>query len=323
MGIKKKGYAMKDFNKELLKLQAHLEQMRQNIPPSKQIKKPTPILSHHLEALDLISKEVKGGKPILNVHLLDSCNYGGCIPSSSGIHTVTLRKKVPDLKPRVEQDERGNYKPVLDENDEPIFDLIHLEYNTASVCPYCGLINKYLLRLKKSGIGADALRKHFNNYEMESNELKEKTQSFLDGDFQGGLLWGKAGNGKTHLLSAMARELIWRGHKIRYVSHQHLLEEVKRSFDGEQDPRVKWLDGIDYVFFDELGFCAKTEWAKQTTNELIHSAHASGVKIMFASNLSPNQLKNSLLDMRTSSRMGEMVGDFVYQMRGNDRRGGF
>lgn len=324
MGIKTKGdYTMKDFGKELLKIQATLEQMRQDLPPSKQIEKPSPILPHHLEALGLISKEVKGGKPILNVHLLDSCRWGGCIPSSSGIHTVTVRKQVPDLKPRLKQNERGGFEPVLDEQGEPVYDLVHLDYNTATTCPHCGLINQYLLRLKRSGIGADAMRKHFNNYEMESEELNEKTQHFLNGEYQGGLLWGKAGNGKTHLLCSMARELIFRGYKVRYVSHQHLLEEVKRSFDGEQDPRVKWLDGIDYVFFDELGFCAKTEWAKQTTNELIHSAHASGVKIMFASNLSPQQLKSSLLDMRTSSRMGEMVGEFVYKMKGHDRRGGF
>jgi len=52
---------MKDFGKELLKIQATLEQMRQDLPPSKQIEKPMAILPHHLEALGLISKEVKGG----------------------------------------------------------------------------------------------------------------------------------------------------------------------------------------------------------------------------------------------------------------------
>ena len=314
---------MKSLTKELESFKRSLLAMKEDLPPSKPIEKPLPILPHHLEAFDLISKEVKGGQPVLNIHLLDSCGYDGCIPSSSGLHTITSIKRVPDLKPRLKQNERGGWEPVLDENEEPIFDVIYHDYNTAQLCPHCGLINKHLMRLKVSGIGADAMHKHLNNYQFESQELEEKTKELLNGDLQGGLLWGRCGNGKTHLLSAIARELIFRGLRVRYVSHQHLLETIKRSFDGEEDPRIKWLDGIDFVLFDELGFCPKTEWAKQTTNELIHAAHASGVKILFASNLSPHQLKSSLLDQRASSRMGEMVGRFVYNMKGEDWRGGF
>lgn len=324
MADEKKEYCkMKNLSQELNAFKESLLAMKENIPPSMPKEKPLPILPQHLEHFELISREVKGGQPVLNIHLLDSCGYDGCIPSSSGLHTITTLKKVPDLKPRLKQDDRGGWEPVLDENNEPVYDVIYHSYNTASLCPHCGQVNKYLMRLKASGIGADAMGKHLNNYHFESEELQEKAEAFLEGELRGGILWGNAGNGKTHLLSAVARELIFRGHRVRYVSHQHLLETIKRSFNGEEDPRIKWLDGMDYILFDELGFCPKTDWARQTTNELIHAAHAAGVKMLFASNLSPKQLKSSLLDMRTSSRMGEIVGQFVYQMKGDDWRGGF
>lgn len=314
---------MKSLSETLAKIKDQLEVMResveQSIPPSK----PQEIQTNELESRGLISREVVGGQPILNIHLLDSCNYNGCIPSSSGIHTVTKIEQAEDLQVVTFENEKGEIEVARDEEGNEIFKTIYLDYSVARLCPYCGLINRHLMRFKNSGIGADAMGKHIYNYEFESDLLKEKIKGFMNGEIRGGLLWGKPGNGKTHLLSAVARELVFSGYKIRYVSHQHLLESIKRSFDGEVDPRIKWLDGVDYILFDELGFCPKTDWAKQTTNELIHAAHAAGVKILFASNLSPDQLKRSLLDMRTSSRMGELVGDFVYNMKSQDRRGGF
>lgn len=300
-----------------------IKENSKDLPPSLPIEEPKPIYTHLLEGLGLITKEVLGGEPVLNVHLLKSCEYDGCIPSSSGIHTVNIREHHEDLKPILYQDEFGNWQPALDENGEPTFKKIYHEYMVAYPCKYCGLINKRLLSLKRSGIGADAYRKHFNNYQWESEQLESRVNDFMQGEIRGGLIWGKSGNGKTHLLCAVTRELVWRGYKVRYVSHQHLLESIKRSFDGDTDPRVKWLDGVDVVIFDELGFCPKTEWAKQTTNELIHAIHATDARVLFASNLSPKELKSSLLDSRSASRMGELVGEFVYNMKSYDRRGSF
>jgi len=314
---------VKQFKETLLKIKDQLEQLRLEVEESTPPSKPKEIKTKDLEGLGLISKEVVSGQPVLNIHPLDSCGYNGCIPSESHIHTITTIEQAEDLKLVYEENEKGELEPLKDENGEDIYKTVYLNYSMAKTCPHCGLINRYLMRLKNSGIGADAMNKHLYNYEFESEELKAKTKAFMNQEIRGGLLWGRAGNGKTHLLSAVARELIFNNYKVRYVSHQYLLESIKRSFDGEVDPRTKWLDGVDFILFDELGFCPKTDWAKQTTNELIHAAHAADVKILFASNLSPDQLKRNLLDMRTSSRMGELVGQFVYNMRGQDRRGAF
>jgi len=315
---------MNDLKEALKPIEEMLKQLRENCPPSKPIEKPRLIGAGDLEDCGLISQSVVGGQPVLNVHFLESCQYNGCTPSDSGMHSITYIQEHTDFIQPWVRDEFNRWVRKTDENKEPVYEPITREYSTAKKCPYCGAINEKLLKLKSSGIGADCVDKHFKNYEFEAPQLKTKIDHFINGEIRGGILWGKPGNGKTHLLSAVARELVFRGKSVRYVSHQHLLETIKRSFDGNEiDPRLRWLDGKDYILFDELGFCPRTDWARQTTNELIHAAHAAGVKILFASNLSPDQLKSKLLDMRTSSRMGELVGQFVYNMKGADRRGGF
>jgi len=315
---------MNNLKEALKPIEDMLKQLRENCPPSMPIEKPQSINAGDLEDFGLISQSVVAGQPQLNVHFLDACEYNGCTPSDSGMHSVSyIDEHIDFIQPMV-RDDRGKWIRKIDENKEPVFEQIIRRYSTAKKCPYCGAVNDKLLKLKNSGIGADCVDKHFANYEFESDLLKAKVEQFIAGDLRGGILWGQPGNGKTHLLSAIARELVFQGKSVRYVSHQHLLETIKRSFDGNEiDPRLRWLDSKSYILFDELGFCPRTDWARQTTNELIHAAHAAGVKILFASNLSPQQLKSKLLDMRTSSRMGEIVGQFVYNMRGADRRGGF
>jgi DNA replication protein DnaC len=63
------------------------------------------------------------------------------------------------------------------------------------------------------------------------------------------------------------------------------------------------------------------EWGIQTTNELIHALYESNVQVLFASNLSPKDMKRKFLDIRSQSRLAEMCGQFVFKMQGYDRRG--
>ena len=312
-----------------LDLTGWIKQLKKHATPSK-IKKPEIIHHRRLEEANLLSREVVNGVPVIKVHMLDSCEYNGCTPSHNGIHSRTEVKTLKDLV---------EYKPIyLDDGktediskrpgnliiDDGLWVPIELNYSFGIPCEYCGQVNKYLQRFKASGLTADAIGKHVDNFNFDSEgDLKQKSMAFVNSEIQGGLIYGLPGNGKTHLLAALARELIWNNKKVRYVSHQSILEKIRQSFDkgnNTVDPRYKWLDGIDVVFFDELGFFRKNDWSKQTTNELIHALHSANIQVLFASNLTPKQMQKGFLDIRSISRMSSMCGKFKHEMKGKDQR---
>jgi DNA replication protein DnaC len=297
------------------------------------IKRPDLVHSFELENLNLLTKEVIMGTPKLKINFLPACGYSGCSASHSQIHVRERVEFIDDLKrydPVMIQDEEGeevedlSKRPLgLKVEDDGLWIPIQHRYVYSEPCPYCGRTNQFLIRFKQSGLTATAINKHLGNYEFEE-DLESLAQSFANRQIRGGLIHGHTGNGKTHLLAALAREMIWRGKRVRYVSHQSLLERIKQSFDDKtdvKDPRYTWLDRVDVVFFDELGFFRMNEWGIQTTNELIHALYESNVQVLFASNLSPRQMKQKFLDIRSQSRIVEMCKDFLFEMKGNDRRG--
>jgi hypothetical protein len=294
-----------------------------------------PELTHsfNLEKEHLLTKEVVMGVPQLKVNFLPSCNYGGCTASHSHIHVRERVEFIDDLQryiPVMIKDEAGeeiediSKRPLgLRVEDDGLWMPVQHRYVYSEPCPFCGRTNQYLIRFKQSGLTAAAIDKHLGNYEWEDG-LEDLAKGFAEKRIQGGLIHGHTGNGKTHLLAALAREMIWRGKRVRYVSHQNLLERIKQSFDDKsdiKDPRYNWLDKVDVVFFDELGFFRMNEWGIQTTNELIHALYESNVQVLFASNLSPREMKRKFLDIRSQSRIAEMCKDFVFEMKGQDRRG--
>jgi len=294
-----------------------------------------PELTHsfNLEKEHLLTKEVVMGVPQLKVNFLPSCNYGGCTASHSQIYVRERVEFIDDLQrynPVMIKDEAGeeiediSKRPLgLRVEDDGLWMPVQHRYVYSEPCPFCGRTNQYLIRFKQSGLTAAAIDKHLGNYEWEDG-LEDLAKGFAEKRIQGGLIHGHTGNGKTHLLAALAREMIWRGKRVRYVSHQNLLERIKQSFDDKsdiKDPRYTWLDKVDVVFFDELGFFRMNEWGIQTTNELIHALYESNVQVLFASNLSPREMKRKFLDIRSQSRIAEMCKDFVFEMKGQDRRG--
>lgn len=109
-------------------------------------------------------------------------------------------------------------------------------------------------------------------------------------DNRGLVLWGEVGRGKTHLLSAVLRELVLNhGVEARFVEFSHLLADLKASFDTGGgaavllDPLVK----VDVLGIDELGKGRNTEFEATVIDELVSRRYNALRPILATTNFPP------------------------------------
>lgn len=111
-------------------------------------------------------------------------------------------------------------------------------------------------------------------------------------DNRGLVLWGDVGRGKTHLMVAILRELVFRhGVAARFVEFSHLLADLKASFDGGGgaaallDPLAK----VDVLAIDELGKGRNTEFEGTVIDELVSRRYNALRPILATTNFAPTE----------------------------------
>lgn len=164
-------------------------------------------------------------------------------------------------------------------------------------------------------------------------------EAFQPGQTSRGLvLWGGIGRGKTHLVVAVARELVVRhGASVRFVEFSHLLADLKGSFErpGGSHDLLDPLTACDVLVIDEIGKGRNTEFEGTVLDELVSRRYNAATVILGTTNFDPKgvatglraanaaqpELAPNLVDRvgeRVFSRLREMC-DFV-PVAGEDQR---
>lgn len=108
---------------------------------------------------------------------------------------------------------------------------------------------------------------------------------------RGLVLHGKVGRGKTHLMVAMLRELVFRhGISVRFVEFSHLLADLKAGFDQNLGAArlIDPLVAVDVLAIDELGKGRNTEFEGTVLDELISRRYNSAATILATTNYAPD-----------------------------------
>jgi DNA replication protein DnaC len=117
-------------------------------------------------------------------------------------------------------------------------------------------------------------------------------EDYRPGDENRGLvLHGKVGRGKTHLMVAMLRELVFRhGLTVRFVEFSHLLADLKSGFDhGLGAARlIDPLVAVDVLAIDELGKGRNTEFEGTVLDELVSRRYNAAATILATTNYAPD-----------------------------------
>ena len=103
---------------------------------------------------------------------------------------------------------------------------------------------------------------------------------------KGLVLSGMVGLGKTHLLIAIAKELVESNVSVKFVDFFQLLSHLKDGFTRMQSEAsvLQPLIDVDVLIIDELGKGRNTEWERCVLDQLIMGRYNSNKTIIASTN---------------------------------------
>lgn len=142
------------------------------------------------------------------------------------------------------------------------------------------------------------------------------------------VLTGGRGTGKTHLMAAVANDLLdcppaktGRAWPL-YVIVPDFLAYVRSAFDretgalsGSAEARIKQAIDADVLLLDDLGAEQRTAWADETLYRIINARYSNESPTVFATNAPFSQM-----EPRIASRLQDWRIASVVAMTGHDER---
>ena len=201
----------------------------------------------------------------------------------------------------------------------------------------CKCFREALVRatIVSSGIGNLIEKQSFENFSLayykDSPEEYKRMSSNLEsakkyardfGKSRGNLvLMGGTGTGKTHISTAIAKEVISAGYDVIYDSIQNIISDFEydrfRSGYCQGTPKSEKYTECDLLIIDDLGTEFSNQFSVSCLYNLINTRQNKGLSTIISTNLSPVDM-TSTYDGRICSRI---FGCYqILQFVGHDKR---
>lgn len=172
----------------------------------------------------------------------------------------------------------------------------------------CSCLRSLLIKknIYSSGMGRLIDRQSFDNFDLEwykddeenykrmkSNIRTAKTYTAAFPQKRGNLLLiGTTGTGKTHISTAIAREIIEQGYDVLYDSAQNIIadftdDQYRRS--GSESKADKYME-CDLLIIDDLGAEFSNQMTVSILYNLINTRGNKGLGTIISTNLSAKEL---------------------------------
>jgi DNA replication protein DnaC len=151
------------------------------------------------------------------------------------------------------------------------------------------------------------LEKSLEQFERSRLPRSVSTQiaSLVDGTFldrcENVLAFGNPGSGKTHLLCAIAQELVQRGRRVLFTASSMLVQELliaKRELKLER--LIKRLARYELLVLDDIGYVQQTREEMEVLFTLLAQRYERG-SVMITSNLPFSQWERVFKDPTTTA----------------------
>ena len=202
----------------------------------------------------------------------------------------------------------------------------------------CSCLRELIIkgRIEESAMGKLIEKQSFDNFELGVYAYDPKVQERMKmilamaknyvRDFkekrENLLLIGKTGTGKTHISTAIARELIHQGYDVIYDSTQNIISDFesdrfKSGYGREENKSEKYLN-CTLLIIDDLGTEFQNSFTVSTLYNLLNARQNSDLPTIISTNLSPEELSAKYEDRIFSRIMGS--GTKVLPFNGKDMR---
>lgn len=190
--------------------------------------------------------------------------------------------------------------------------------------------------IASSGMGNLIEKQSFDNFSLEtysydkavlermSYNLEAAKKYATEFREKGGnlLLVGTTGTGKTHISTAIAREVISQGFDVIYDSAQNIIADFEtdkfKSGYGPYTPKAdKYLE-CDLLIMDDLGTEFSSQFSTACIYNLLNTRQNKGLSTIISTNLSARDLQERYEDRITSRIVG--MDTRILQFVGKDNR---
>lgn len=187
----------------------------------------------------------------------------------------------------------------------------------------CAATRASINRMQQSGLGDVIREKTFDKYEVIEpwhKTIKDKAMEYAKAPKGWFALLGQSGVGKTHLCTAICRELLWAGREVRYSRWTDDIATLKgyEKKDPEKrgemmnqlkDAKVLYIDDLFKPYEKDGVKQMPSSWDKQITFELInYRADKPSLITIISSEWTQDGLLD--IDEATGSRIFEKAGCF-------------
>jgi DNA replication protein DnaC len=171
--------------------------------------------------------------------------------------------------------------------------------------------NRIARLLRESGLPLEKTLANFNMKRLPT-KVSRQLKVLLDGSFldrkENLLLFGNPGAGKSHLLCALAQELIMQGRRMKYTSCTMLVQELlSAKRDLRLSKEIKKLAKHDGLIIDEMGYVQQSREEMEVLFTLLAERYERG-SVLLTSNLPFSKWEGIFKDpMTTAAAIDRLV----------------